>query len=1062
MIKIKKITALSLAGIMLVTSLVSTVVINTVADEIDNSVSNNLEQIYVNNYDDVTNWSGYSATSFDACWSKALAGNAFPRVVDGNGYISYTQNTNTLGVIRLGHSYKSKDIGDYSYVKAIPGRTYVIEYDMKVYASTVALSTPERFAQGWPLGGADMIVGIAVANPTKSIADKNAGDYLKDTKEYVSYYQTIDTIQRNTNPDSSKWEGNVNGWVHKTVEFKVPDDLDVSVNDALQIYFGNGQRCEISFDNIKVSRKVTSDDTLFENNYDDVTNWSGYSATSFDACWSKALAGNAFPRVVDGNGYISYTQNTNTLGVIRLGHSYKSKDIGDYSYVKAIPGRTYVIEYDMKVYASTVALSTPERFAQGWPLGGADMIVGIAVANPTKSIADKNAGDYLKDTKEYVSYYQTIDTIQRNTNPDSSKWEGNVNGWVHKTVEFKVPDDLDVSVNDALQIYVGNGQRCEISFDNIKVYYKSDDGGDGDLLADNDYSTAYTSIDRPSKYFTTASSDVLPIKDPENPVNTVLEVKKQTADWSYIYLGAGYNNKGEVSANSITAEPKTAYEIEFDYKIKELGADKPVNAFDIGICLVGANTVEPDDKTWGNNRVNSNQQLFITKETVKATEGWEKYKQVYIVSSDTDLSQTDKLAILCKVSTQRYVIYFDNVKVRKINFTYTVKFDTDGGEKIEDLSGDEGTEYQLPQTAVKDGCLFLGWYEDKDFKTKASDGVFEDEVKTVYAKFKRLQYIQGFEEEWVKYPVVKSNWFEHTFWYNTTEDPGSRKSWANWTAPGLEYEYNPDGVRAGQGSVYTPGLDTNSRMFTLLLKDPLVVGDKYTISFWVKIEDFTLPGNFELWFNNGDWNSGQLRTPVDWGGGARSITIINTSAMRNFKEEWIEVKCDFVALGKFVGIGVPGMTACYIDDARITAESADTSYIRTTDGKGKKLEEWFSQSDADEDKYVPVEETDEPIIISYAVLEGLEVSDADDSYDNTGNHDADNTDDSQSEIVSDKKQSGKKTVRVKMKKKKALADTDSTDSFPIWIIIAGAAVILVAAAGVTGVIVFKKRKNSSK
>ena len=184
MIKIKRITALGLAAVMLVSSLVSTVIINATADGGEQSAgsTSDLQLIYESNYNDVTNWEGYSATSYDLGWSKKLAGNAFPRVVDGNGYISYTQNTHTLGVIRLGHDYKTKDIGEYTYVEAVPGRTYVIEYDMKVYANTVAQSTPERLAQGWPIGGADMFVGIAVANPTKSIEDIQVTQYLKDTR----------------------------------------------------------------------------------------------------------------------------------------------------------------------------------------------------------------------------------------------------------------------------------------------------------------------------------------------------------------------------------------------------------------------------------------------------------------------------------------------------------------------------------------------------------------------------------------------------------------------------------------------------------------------------------------------------------------------------------------------------------------------------------------------------------------------------------------------------------------------------------------------------------------
>ena len=188
--------------------------------------------------------------------------------------------------------------------------------------------------------------------------------------------------------------------------------------------------------------------------------------------------------------------------------------------------------------------------------------------------------------------------------------------------------------------------------------------------------------------------------------------------------------------------------------------------------------------------------------------------------------------------------------------------------------------------------------------------------------------------------------------------------------------------------------------------------------------------------------------------------------MRENKEEWIEVKFEFTALGKFMGIGVPGLTECYIDDARITAESADKSYIRTTEGKGKKFEDWYSQSGADDDKYVPIEEKDDPIIIRYVALEGIDAdfnTGTNDNYsnndDNTNYQDNDNTNGN-----NDSKQSGgKKTVRVKMKKKKTQTDTENSSTFPVWlIVIAGVSVLAMAAGAVSAVVITKKRKSSSK
>ena len=814
-------------------------------------------------------------------------------------------------------------------------------------------------------------------------------------------------------------------------------------------------------------------EVLFESNYDEVTDYASHR-TDYGVRWGHALAGNVFPQNIDGNGYLAYTQNTNTLGVIRLGHDYKTNTIGEYNYVKAIPGRTYVIEYDMKVYASYVAQSTQERFDEGWPKGGQDAYVGIAVANPTASVQRKDVGHYIKDTKEFVSYYEKVDTFELKSNPDSSKWDGNVDGWVHKTVEFTVPADLDVSVNNAIQLFMGNGSRCQISFDNIKVYYKIDESGDENVLADEDYSSANIAVDRPSKPFTNAYSDVLPVKDPANAINKVLEVKKHTAFCSFVYLGAKYKSKDEVTANTITVEPNNTYDISFDYKIVELDAAKPAGTFNIGVCLTNANTTEGDPNKWDNNTFYKYEDLFMTQDKVAVTDGWVNYQTSYTVSSKMDISEANKLAILCNVNTQRYAIYFDNVKVVKNDLVYTVKFDTAGGEEIAPIIGIKGDPYELPEKAVKEGCQFLGWYKDPEFLEEATNGTFDAALTIIYAKFKKVQFDQSFEDDYAAFPIGKSDWFEYIYWYNTPREYRGDKAWAQWTDPNLKYQYNADGVRSGDSSVYNPGTETAERLFTLLLREPLVVGEQYTISMWVKVEDYTLPGDFRLWFNNGTWNSRKLRTEVDWtGGGARQVTLINSKAMKEHIGEWIEVKADFVAGGKFAGIGTPGMTELYIDDVRITAKSADESISRTIAGKGLVYEDWYDANSADEDVYVPPVETDEKVIIKYAALEGLEeaVADNNDSNDNTNNLNNNNnnnnsyydSDNAETEKESENEPtSTKKVVKVKVKKPKT--DTTPTDDsgVPVWPFVAAGAAAVLAIGGVTTAVVVKKRKSGSK
>jgi len=1044
-------------------------------------VDDNLEVLFESDYSDVTDYSSHR-NDYYVDWGQSLAGNVFTQNIDGNGYIAYTQNTNSLGVIRLGHNYNTNTIGEYNYIEAIPGKTYLIEYDMKVYANYFAQSTPERLAQGWPQGGEDAYVGIAVANPTADIKGKDVRHYIADTKEFVSYYERVETFARYSNPDTSKWEGNVDGWVHKSVEFTVPSELDVSVNNAIQLFMGNGSRCQISFDNIKVSLVSSKEDLIFKNNYDDVPDYASHR-NDYYVGWGHSLAGNAFPQNIDGNGYIAYTQNSNSLGVIRLGHNYKTNTIGEYNYVKAIPGKTYVIEYDMKVYANYFAIKT-NKLDQGWPQGGEDAYVGIAVANPTADIAGKDVRHYIADTKEFVSYYERVDTFERYSNPDTSKWEGNVDGWVHKTVEFTVPADLDVSVNDAIQLFMGNGSRCQISFDNIKVSYKSDEVGDESVLADEDYSSANIAVDRPSKPFTNAYSDVLPVKDPSDDSNIVLEVRKNTAFCSFVYLGAQYKNKVEVTANTITVEPNTTYDISFDYKIVELDATKPDGTFNIGVCLTNANTTEGDPNKWYNNSFYKYEELFMTQDKVAVTDGWVNYKTSYTVTSKMDISEANKLAILCNVNTQRFAIYFDNVKVVKNDLVYTVKFDTAGGEEIPPITGVKGDPYVLPEKAVKEGCQFLGWYKDPEFLEEATNGTLDEAVTIIYAKFKKVQFDQGFEDDYAAFPIGKSDWFEYIYWYNTPREYRGDKAWAQWTDPNLKYQYNSDGVRSGDSSVYNPGTETAERLFTLLLKEPLIVGEQYTISMWVKVEDYTLPGDFRLWFNNGTWNSGKLRTEVDWTGGTRQVTLINSKAMKEHLGEWIEVKTDFVAEGKFAGIGTPGMTELYIDDVRITAKSVDASISRTVSGKGLVYEDWYDSNAADDDDvYVPTVDTEEKIIIKYAALEGLEEVIADnninDNNSNNNNNNYSNDDyddyndynnsnnsyfDSDNEDIqpdSENKPTGnKKVVRVKVKKPKESVPDESV--IPVWpFIVVGAAIVSVI-AGVTTAIVVTKRKSGSK
>lgn len=81
-------------------------------------------------------------------------------------------------------------------------------------------------------------------------------------------------------------------------------------------------------------------------------------------------------------------------------------------------------------------------------------------------------------------------------------------------------------------------------------------------------------------------------------------------------------------------------------------------------------------------------------------------------------------------------IYLDDVEVREIGTapTYTVKFETNGGNAVSPISGLLNKEIILPETPVKENCVFAGWYTDKALTKKFSDSIFTRNL-TLYAKW---------------------------------------------------------------------------------------------------------------------------------------------------------------------------------------------------------------------------------------------------------------------------------------------------------------------------------------
>ncbi len=81
---------------------------------------------------------------------------------------------------------------------------------------------------------------------------------------------------------------------------------------------------------------------------------------------------------------------------------------------------------------------------------------------------------------------------------------------------------------------------------------------------------------------------------------------------------------------------------------------------------------------------------------------------------------------------------------------YTIRFDSNGGSKVNSQSVDRNDKVREPKDPVKDGYVFMGWYTDRNLKGDLYD--FDDPVRksfTLYAKWEKA------EETPVVPPVVE-------------------------------------------------------------------------------------------------------------------------------------------------------------------------------------------------------------------------------------------------------------------------------------------------------------------
>ncbi len=791
-----------------------------------------------------------NATSASDVWSgfAQLSNQIFPKKDGDNGYIYYAQETRTVGVLRLGHSYTNQSLTNYTPITVTPGQTYSIEFDYRLKPRYNTTNHPE-----WPMQ--NLIIGVAVGSANDSFVDLEKTGYLNN---YTSWNEEEVLASAKTQPNID--------WTHKTIKVTIPNDCDVSKFNALQLYAAAGQKCELHIDNVKVTAlagitvnyniegTVTSkfygdgnipttlpegivssnsdgkvlmlyedenyktpfsladyqrtgtyvtktiygkyedfsynaDEVLFENDYSAAsakpldTNavtqpWLGDDLfnTGADLCVMKDPAD-------DTNNVVHYSHYRKGFGMLVMGDGYENDKIENYIEVKK--GVTYKVDF---------------RWKASGKLADNDLIIGLGLNNGG-SVKDVTVGKFLS----YLSQSTTEIVLTKDTEYDTE--------WANYTAYFKVDDATDLTKGNRLVLYgLLGGSKAHVYIDDIKVtalagvtvdyvvndntlsvYYSdgmipatlpeglkaTDESGntlvfykdamyqtkfiaddyvrtgvystvtiygkyekfaydEDTVLADETYDTAII----PSEQIIHKNSgDLQPEKDPADVSDTVLRYKQFALGLGVLQLGYDYTNISgkENLTDYVRVYNGVTYQITFDYLVQ--GTVKN-NALEIGVAI-GAPNYEygwPEGVSQTNylkQHVTWYQKLMSYSINESVDTGW-KTKTIFVtVSDECDLTTYNALQLYGKGGSRNVSVYFDNVKVIGLkDRTYTVKFNTNGGNAMSDKTVDLAGLNNLP-AATQSNAVFMGWYLDASLKTPFALEHCINVTKpiTVYAKW---------------------------------------------------------------------------------------------------------------------------------------------------------------------------------------------------------------------------------------------------------------------------------------------------------------------------------------
>ena len=184
--------------------------------------------------------------------------------------------------------------------------------------------------------------------------------------------------------------------------------------------------------------------------------------------------------------------------------------------------------------------------------------------------------------------------------------------------------------------------------------------------------------------------------------------------------------------------------------------------------------------------------------------------------------------------------------------TYTITFNTNGGEKIADISCEWGKEANLPTNPTKKGYTFAGWYFDSNLTNKVSENLVIQGDITLFAKWNINQYTISFNTNGgTQVPSVKQNYNSTVQVQEPTREGYVFKGWyvdekfneefqdkvpaenitvyAKWEANVVRISFNQNGNKV-VGELAEKVYSTNSENLTL--PENVYTREGYTFKGW--------------------------------------------------------------------------------------------------------------------------------------------------------------------------------------------------------------------------------------